>query len=205
MIEMTMLALSTAPSTTFDRIIHDMTKIAQPDDWLATFLRYAHNCPLGLIMEFGVASGGSLRMIANAAAPRKVYGFDWWQGLPEDWKENPRGTFACEVPSDLPANVELVPGLFQDTLDEFLKTHAGSAGFVNMDADLYSSTAFVLDKLAPRFVPGTIVHFDEIRGDPGNLEAEGLAFAEFLDDRSMSYRLLTLTGREGALFKLGWR
>jgi hypothetical protein len=125
--------------------------------------------------------------------------------LPEDWKENPRGTFACDIPSDLPPNVELVPGLFQDTLDEWLARHPGTIGFLNMDADLYSSTSFVLDRLAPRFVPGSIVHFDEIRGAEGNLDAECLAFAEFLDEHKMTYRLLTLTGTEGALFKLGWR
>lgn len=203
---MTKLALSKAPTTTiFDQLIREVQTSPQADDWATTFLRYVKSAPQGLILEFGVASGASLRMIANAAAPRKVWGFDWWQGLPEDWKENPRGSYACDIPTDLPANVELVPGLFQDTLPDWLASHPGSCGFVNMDADLYSSTSFVLEQLAPRIVPGTIIHFDEIRGANGNLEAECLAFAEFLEEHGMLHRLLTLTGREGALFKLGWR
>lgn len=201
-----MLKINTAPpATIFDQLIREVSASHQVDDWYNIFLRYAKHAPQGLIMEFGVASGNSIRAIANAAAPRTVFGFDWWQGLPEDWKENPRGTFACDIPSDLPPNVELVPGLFQDTLPEWLSRHPGSLGFVNMDADLYSSTAFVLEQIAPRVVPGTIIHFDEIRGDPGNLEAECLAFAEFLEDNNLSHRLLALTGHEGALFKLGWR
>lgn len=38
----------------------------------------------GLVMEFGVYAGKSLRVIAGCT-PEPVYGFDSFQGLPEDW------------------------------------------------------------------------------------------------------------------------
>lgn len=192
-------------SETLNRLVNQMSSAPQRLDWADIFLKASKYCPQGLILEFGVATGGSTRAIAAAIAPRRMFGFDWWGGLPEDWKDNPRGTFACEMPRDLPENVTLVPGLFDATLEPFLASHAGTIGFLNMDADLYSSTKYVLDRVKDRIVPGTIIHFDEIRGHEGNIEAEGRAFAELIDGSKLTYKLLTLTGTEGALFKMGWK
>jgi hypothetical protein len=85
---------------------------------LSALLRMAS--PAGLVMEFGVATGASVWLIADEVWPRKVYGFDSFLGLPEDWVcpdgtvAHARGAFACDVPTYLPRNVELVVGLFQD-------------------------------------------------------------------------------------------
>ena len=136
-------------------------------------------------MEFGVAGGVSLQRIANMLPGRTVYGFDWFQGLPEDWAtddgsvHNYRGTFACKVPQHLPSNVELVIGLFQDTLPQFLQMHSERAAFVHFDCDLYSSTKFVLSALRDR-LPGAIVAFDEFRGERAYEQHEGRAWREFV-------------------------
>src|SRR6185312_8949753 len=46
----------------------------------------------GLCVEFGVGTGGSLRKIAEHCY---VYGFDSFNGLPEDWRNRfPVGYFA---------------------------------------------------------------------------------------------------------------
>jgi hypothetical protein len=116
----------------------------------------------GLVLEFGVASGATLDFLAKTIAlrGRRLYGFDSFRGLPEPWADYEIGHFACDPPA-VAANVELLVGDFADTLPPFLATHAGNAALVHLDADLYSSTKLVLDLLAPRIVPGTIVAFDE--------------------------------------------
>ena len=39
----------------------------------------------GLIVEFGVRTGKTINHIANAFPDRRVFGFDSFEGLPEDW------------------------------------------------------------------------------------------------------------------------
>ena len=191
----------TASYVTLESEMQVAKRFARPD-WIAVFDNAIKHAMPGLMLEFGVAGGNSIRHVARLISPRRIHGFDWWNGLPESWKNNPAGAFACQMPTDLPVNVELVPGLFQDTLVEWLKMHNGPVAFVNMDADLYSSTDFVLRQIESRFVHGTLIHFDEIRGEPGNLEAEGKAFIECLERTGMIYKVLVKTGTEGALFQL---
>lgn len=118
--------------------------------------------PDGLILEFGVASGTTINYLARTIAlcGRRVYGFDSFDGLPERWADYPVGHFACAPPAVAP-NVELVVGLFADTLPSFLAEHDGPAALIHVDCDLYSSTRTVLDSLAPRIVPGTFIALDE--------------------------------------------
>ena len=39
----------------------------------------------GVILEFGVFRGGTIRYLAKAVPGRKVHGFDSFEGLPEIW------------------------------------------------------------------------------------------------------------------------
>lgn len=116
----------------------------------------------GLVLEFGVASGATISYLANhvAMCNRTIYGFDSFKGLPEKWADYPAGHFACEPPN-VPANVELIIGLFADTLPAFLETHEGDAALIHIDCDLYSSTWQALHFMSPRIVPGTIIQMDE--------------------------------------------
>lgn len=116
----------------------------------------------GLILEFGVASGASINYLATTLAlrGRRVHGFDSFGGLPEPWADYPAGHFACEPPAVV-SNVELVIGLFADTIPEFLAQHADPAALIHVDCDLYASTMTVLDLLTPRIVPGTFIALDE--------------------------------------------
>ena len=116
----------------------------------------------GLVLEFGVAEGTTIRYLAGAPAMfnRVIYGFDSFRGLPEAWATYPAGHFACKIP-EVPNNVELIVGMFAQTLPRFLKAHRGACALVHIDCDLYSSTKTVLDLLAPRIVAGTVMVLDE--------------------------------------------
>lgn len=116
----------------------------------------------GLILEFGVATGATISYLANCVAlnGRTIYGFDSFKGLPERWADYAVGHFACEPPS-VPSNVELVIGLFADTIPAFLETHEGNAALIHIDCDLYTSTWQVLHFMSERIVPGTIIQMDE--------------------------------------------
>lgn len=141
----------------------------------------------GLVLEFGVRRGTSLRHVA-AAAGQTVHGFDSFEGLPESWIATPRGALtAGATPPEAPVNAVLHPGWFDDTLPTFLAKHGGPVRFVNIDSDLYSSAKTVLTALAPRIQPGTILVFDEFVGNRTWRDDEYKAFQEFVRDFGVVY------------------
>lgn len=166
-----------------------------------SFAPALRSAPSGLLLEFGVASGGSFWQLCQLAEPRRVYGFDWFHGLPEDWNPtNPRGKFSTggAVPKTLP-NGEIIVGMVQETLEEFLRSHDGTIAFAHMDLDLYSSTSFVLKAIASRCTDGTILLFDEIVGNP---QDEEKAFLEFIDDTGFDFEFVTRRNRDAIAFRL---
>ncbi len=123
------------------------------------------NAPIQYL-EFGVSSGQSFRwwLEANAHPDSRFYGFDTFEGLPEDWGFYKKGAMTSSAPVAADTRAEFVKGLFQETLFAFLKTHDLSDGrkkVIHMDADLFSSTLFVLTSLAQHLNDGDIVMFDE--------------------------------------------
>ena len=147
----------------------------------------------GLLLEFGVAGGDSIREIAALAPVRVVHGFDSFEGLPEDWpgRHEERGHYSTGgVLPAVPANVRLHKGAFDKTLPAFLATTAGPAAFVHVDCDLYASARTVFAALAPRIVPGTVILFDEYFNFVGWRGHEFRAFQEFVAERRLGYRYL---------------
>jgi predicted O-methyltransferase YrrM len=117
----------------------------------------------GLILEFGVMTGTSINYIADRVDGHKVYGFDSFEGNPEDWYDGcpyVKGSFKHGIPEVRP-NVELVIGYFADTLPKFVQEHPEPVSLIHIDCDIYSSTKTVFDNLGPQIVPGTIIMFDE--------------------------------------------
>ncbi|MDJ0825044.1 MAG: class I SAM-dependent methyltransferase [Rhodobacter sp.] len=138
-------------------------------------------------LEFGVASGRTINCIADVSK-RKVYGFDSFDGLPEDWTfAYPKGRFAGQLPK-VRDNVELVVGWFTDTLPKFAAglPKDATVGFLHVDCDLYSSTVTVLWQLAPFMRDGTVIVFDEYFNYVGWKQHEHKAFKEFL--KTFGYR-----------------
>lgn len=150
----------------------------------------------GLALEFGVADGATLRKIA-AERPGETFGFDSFDGLPEDWRRGfARGKFACDPP-DVPG-ATLVVGLFQHTLPTWLDGHpTDSIGLVHIDCDLYSSTSFVLTTLG-KLQPGTVIVFDELTGYPGWQHHEHKALLEWVAATGATLRPLGSEGEVAA-------
>ena len=145
----------------------------------------------GMALEFGVATGATLQIMADARR-HGVYGFDSFQGLPEHWRLGyDAGEFAEQPPHV--DGAELVVGLFEDTLAHFLDTHPGPVAFVHVDCDLYSSTVTVLEQLAPRFVEGTVLLFDEYFNFPGWQEHEHRAWREHVARTGLGFSYAGLT------------
>jgi len=144
----------------------------------------------GLVLEFGVAGGRSLTLFANDAPDLRVYGFDSFEGLPEDWTVQHRaGHFAQALP-DVPANAELVVGWFDRTLPGFLEQHPGPVSFLHVDCDLYSSTKTIFDLLGDRIVPGTIILFDDYFNYPTWRQHEHKAFMEFVEANDVRFEYI---------------
>jgi hypothetical protein len=148
----------------------------------------------GLALEFGVASGRTITQIANATPGGTVYGFDSFKGLPEDWRTGfGKGAFARTAPPKVPDNVELVIGLFGDTLPGFVASHQAPVSFLHVDCDLYSSTVDILTHLGPHIGPGTVIAFNEYFNYPGWREHEHKAWMEFVAAHGVRYRYAGFT------------
>ena len=117
-------------------------------------------------IEFGVAGGHSFKwwLEQNKNADSTFYGFDTFDGLPEDWGPFKKGSFTNNnaVPEINDARGKFYTGLFQQTVPTFVKELDNSKrNVLMMDADLYSATLYALTSLAPYLKKGDIIFFDE--------------------------------------------
>ena len=146
----------------------------------------------GFVLEFGVANGDTLRRIAARRLP--AHGFDSFEGLPEDWRIGfKRGAFAQRPPEV--GGAVLHVGWFDDTLPKFLADNEGPFAFVHLDADLYSSTATIFREAEDRFVPGTVLLFDEYFNYPDWEQHEHKAFVEFIERTGHEFRYVAYNGQ----------
>jgi hypothetical protein len=130
--------------------------------WLAPYIPN-----WGLNIELGVFKGTTISCLAEARPDLEFHGFDSFEGLPEDWdcgtKYVEGKAFDREgVMPNVPDNVKLYKGWFEDTLPPFLDEQSSSISFLHVDCDIYSSTAYALTELDSRIIPGTIIRFDEL-------------------------------------------
>ena len=144
-----------------------------------------------------MSGGGTLsgRLRDSSRTPEsRFYGFDSFLGLPEGWEKRRRErcTTAGAVPDFEDPRVTVIPGWFQDTLGSFLERNVDAGNewttVVHFDADLYSSTLYVLMTLAARLERCYVV-FDEFHGD------EMRALHNFLQARGGSVSFLGRTAR----------
>lgn len=132
----------------------------------------------GLNLEFGVFEGWTINTCAEIRPDQHFWGFDSFEGLPEEWvvvdpthpkskpwKKMDKGHFALDSLPEVRDNVSLVKGFFDESLVPWMReniTEDSQVSWLHLDADLYSSTIYVLEKLNDYIVPGTIIRFDEL-------------------------------------------
>jgi hypothetical protein len=150
-----------------------------------------------LWLEFGVATGGTINYISKFTN-NNIYGFDSFNGLPEKWRDGfEKGTFNQN--GKLPIvneNVILVKGLFENTLSDFIKSKNKKVSFIHMDADLYSSTKYILNTLKNYIDNECIIVFDELINYPGfdGEKGELKAFYEFITENKVDYEWIGMNG-----------
>lgn len=119
----------------------------------------------GLVCEFGVGSGRSLRMTQEILPlDIQIHGFDTFTGLPQAWGSEPVGAYSTGgIVPNMEGDVYFHKGLFCDTIGPFLDEIDDDAfvAYANIDCDLYTSTLDILESLHGRIVKGSILIFDE--------------------------------------------
>jgi Macrocin-O-methyltransferase (TylF) len=160
-----------------------------------------------LLLDLGVWLGWSTRLMSDASG-RRVYGFDTFEGLVEDWQIDDqalikRGTFSLSeplaqrsmqdtgvslhdgVPAALGRKVQFIKGSTYDTLAPFLADRpAAPITLFHMDLDTYESCLHALETCKDRFIEGSILVFDEYLVT----NAEMLAFFEFQSKYELEWR-----------------
>ena len=142
-------------------------------------------------LEFGVADGHSFSwwMTQNSHPESRFFGFDTFTGLPEDFGPYKKGAFSNidNIPSIKDARGKFYTGLFQQTLPSFLKSFENTRkNVVMLDADLYTSTLFVLSSLAPFLKKDDIIFFDEF-AVPTH---EFMAYQNFINSYYFDFELI---------------
>jgi Macrocin-O-methyltransferase (TylF) len=146
-----------------------------------------------LYLEFGVHEGESLRTWSRLLPHPKtrLHGFDSFEGLLETWSyAEPAGHFSTNgiIPAFDDPRIEIFKGWFDETLQHYsLPAHERLV--VNIDSDLYSSAAVVLDRLTDAIVPGTVLYFDEFHDRSHELRA----CSDFVDRTGITFRLVAAT------------
>lgn len=151
----------------------------------------------GSYLEFGVYKGGSITFMAEAtyegkrigrlnllsdvSNTPKIYGFDSFEGLREsEGSPWPTKKFDLKgISPEVPPNVVLYKGYFEDTLPMFLKENDEDVAFLHLDCSVYSSYKTVFGLLAPRIKSGTIIVLNTYFNYPNWKKHAYKAFQEF--------------------------
>lgn len=142
-------------------------------------------------LEFGVSKGYSFKWWVEKIkdSGSRFYGFDTFSGLPEDWGPFKKGDMHNnnETPQINDSRHRFYKGLFQQTLPQFLKEYdLVNRKIIHMDADLYSSTLYVLTQITPFLCKGDIIFFDEFNVPMHEFKA----FSEWAEAFYINYEVL---------------
>jgi predicted O-methyltransferase YrrM len=158
-------------------------------DLLHRALKAAKEVP-GSYVEFGVYKGATINFIAASCPEKKIWGFDSFEGLPEEWSGNPSMFRSLGKLPRVRSNVTLVRGWFDKSLPPWLASNSDPIAFAHIDCDVYSSTKSIFDAIGPRLQPNAVIVFDEYFGYPGWQHHEFKAFQEFVEAAGVEYHYL---------------
>lgn len=154
---------------------------------------YVRHAP-GIALEFGVFKGASINHTAKKYPHRKFYGFDSFEGFPDDGRKDWIQDFSVDgnMPT-VPENVTLIKGYFSNTLDDFLAQCDDEIAIVNVDCDIYSSTKDIFDSLLKykKIKPGMAISFDELISYSNYIWNEMYALFEMLEATKLGIQWLS--------------
>ncbi len=156
----------------------------------------------GVLKGTGVLFWAKLIQIFNPLSPRKVIGFDTFEGFPELTSSpndrlsstqfvaesnyqpvSPESILDIALSLGLAQRIELVRGDACVTVEQFVKERPGfRVALLNLDFDLYEPTAAALQHLFSRIVPKGIVVLDEYAAHKWG---ESDAVDEFIKDKGI--------------------
>ena len=148
-------------------------------------------------LEFGVFTGNSINFLSKQLKT-KIYGFDSFVGLKEDWLGSHWSKGGMDLKGKIPdlnKNVIPIKGWVQDTLPKFLNEKKPSINFVHMDIDTYPSSKFVLSNLKPFLNKSCIITFDDFYNFAGWEVGEYKAFAETFNENEYKFLAFSKFGR----------
>lgn len=157
----------------------------------------------GIIAEFGVWKGTSINFFAKNCPKVRVFGFDSFEGLEEDWYgfRLQKGHFSTNgQPPKCESNVTLIKGWFKDTLPKFCEElQQEKIHLLHMDADTYKPTWYVLSSLSNNLGKSTIIIFDEYFGYPNFRLHEFRAWQELVNSHGLKYKYIGYTEMQVAI------
>jgi len=155
------------------------------------------------VLEFGVFEGKTISVLRKKLDESfKLFGFDSFEGLPEDWVCEDgsvagygvcrKGYFSTDGNIPQVEDVTFFKGWFENTIGNYLEI-AKPIALLHVDCDLYSSTKTVLYNLNDFIVPNTIIVFDEwIFNGSGDQHSnhEQKCFYEWVKDFNREYEFV---------------
>ena len=146
-----------------------------------------------LYLEFGVFKGKTTNYWANQLTNKNsvLHGFDSFEGLPESWdKINKKGCASAEgnIPKIKDKRVKFFKGWFNEVLPNYSIPNSKNfdVTILILDADLYSSTSFVLRHFRDYIKKGFLLYFD----DMNRPEHEPKAFSELIESTGLDFKLI---------------
>jgi Tfp pilus assembly protein PilF len=141
--------------------------------------------------EFGVWRGASFRYLIRTLG--SGFGFDTFEGLPEDWHDTRRGSYSSGGRVPRIDGGEFVVGRFEDTLPGFFAQPRPQAALVHLDADLYSATRCALAHAKAVIDERTVLVFDELLMNDDWEQDEFRALHEFCAEQGLRFRVLAVS------------
>ena len=141
--------------------------------------------------EFGVWRGEAFKYLIKTF--KKGYGFDTFEGIPEDWHNEKAGSYTSQGVIPKIKGGEFIAGKFEDTLPKFFSEAKPMASIINFDADLYSSTICALNWASSVIDQNTILIFDEFLINPNWENDEHKALEEFCLQNNYKYEVLAVS------------
>ena len=148
-------------------------------------------------LEFGVAEGTSVNFFSEYL--KKIYGFDSFEGLREDWVGHTQMSGALDLNKKIPnlnKNVILIVGQAQDTLENFLIQNKPEINFVHMDMDTYKTSKFVLEKIKPYLTNHCVILFDQLYNYTGWDVGEYKALQEVFKEDEYKFKAFSRNDRQ---------